>query len=279
MLKHGDMHYIYLIMMPYHYMLHGVPMKSFVWLLCSVFSNLDTTPMINIENSPLMIIAGMETNRKSSPYGRAFLPSEGEWAFDFSMVVALPLIYGINVTINIQQVTTDGDRQIYNPLDIFSRYESSPWYGVKHMLCTFHLVEQQFDNDALNKEVREGIVYQVKNWIRSFTNYCESENEYKLSYKVLIESMNRPDVCESMEPAYPYILDKYILSAWIKNKDKLLYYKRMFLRNINNCTSIPSEVENSSIKQGDDHIRPTMIILTAVQVMTDQYNHRMLVKE
>jgi hypothetical protein len=78
------------------------------------------------------------------------------------MVVVLPLIYRINVIRNIQQVTNYSDRQIYNPLDIFSRDESSPWYGVNHMLCTFHLVEQQFDNDVLNKEDREGIVYQVK---------------------------------------------------------------------------------------------------------------------
>jgi hypothetical protein len=103
---------------------------------------LDTTPMMNIEDSQLMIMAGMETNRKSSHYGRAFLPSEGEWVFDFSMVVVLPLLYGINAIRNMQQVTTDGDRQIFNPLDILSRDESSPWYGVKYMLRKFHLVEK-----------------------------------------------------------------------------------------------------------------------------------------
>jgi hypothetical protein len=54
------------------------------------FFTLDTTPMMNIEDRSFMIMAGMETNKKSSPYGRAFLPSEGEWVFDFSMVVALP---------------------------------------------------------------------------------------------------------------------------------------------------------------------------------------------
>jgi hypothetical protein len=72
-------------------------------------------------------------------------------------------LYGNNIIRNIQQVTTDGDRQIYNPIDILSKNESSPWYGVKYMLYTFHLVEQSFDNDILNKEDREGIVYQVNN--------------------------------------------------------------------------------------------------------------------
>jgi hypothetical protein len=91
--------------------------------------------------------------------------------------------------------------------------------------------------------------------------------------------MNRPDVFEIMGPAYPYNLDKYLLSPWIKKKDKLLYYKRMFLRSLNNCTSIPSKAENSSIKQVDDCVCPTMSILTAAQAMTDKSSHRMLVKE
>jgi hypothetical protein len=115
--------------------------------------------------------------------------------------------------------------------------------------------------------------------MRSFTNSCESKDEYKLSYNLIIEFMNRPDVFESMGSAYSYILDNYLLSAWIKKKDKLLFYKRMFLRNLNNGTSIPLEVENSSIKQGDDFVCPAMSILTAVQVMTGKSNHRMLVKE
>jgi hypothetical protein len=110
--------------------------------------------MMNIEDRPLVIMDGMCTNRKSSPYGRAFLGSQVKWVFDFSMVVALPLLYGNNIIRHIQQVTTDGDRKIYNPLDILSKDESSPWYGMEHMLSTFHLVEQKNDNDALNKEDR-----------------------------------------------------------------------------------------------------------------------------
>jgi hypothetical protein len=78
---------------------------------------------------------------------------------------------------------------------------------------------------------------------------------------------------------YSYILDKYILSTWINKKDKILFYKRMFLHNLNNCTSIPSEVNNSSIKKVEDRVHPTMSILTAAQVMTDKSNHHMLVKE
>jgi hypothetical protein len=66
--------------------------------------------MMNIEDRPLMIMTGMCTNRKSSPYSRAFLPSEGEWVFEFSISVLLPLLYEINVIRNIKQVNTDWDK-------------------------------------------------------------------------------------------------------------------------------------------------------------------------
>jgi hypothetical protein len=140
------------------------------------FGTLDNTPMSNIEDRSFMIMDVMCTDRKSRPCSISFLPSEDQWVFDFSMVVALLVLQGNNFIRNIQQVTTDGDRQIYNPLDILPKDESSPLCDVKHMLCTFHFVEQQFNNDIINKEDRERIVYQVKNWKHVFTNYCESED-------------------------------------------------------------------------------------------------------
>jgi hypothetical protein len=89
--------------------------------------------------------------------------------------MALPLLYGNNVIRNIQQVTTDGNRQIYNQLDMLSQKESSPWYGVKHMLCTFHLVEQQFDNVVLNrKKIEKGL------FTNSRTGYVHSQITVKV---------------------------------------------------------------------------------------------------
>jgi hypothetical protein len=80
-------------------------------------------------------------------------------------------MHGENIIRKLQQVTTDGDSQIYNPLDVLSKDPKSPWFDVVHMLCTCHLVVQKFDNAVLNKTDREGICYQIKNWIRSYTNY------------------------------------------------------------------------------------------------------------
>jgi hypothetical protein len=106
----------------------------------------DTTPMMNIEDRPLMIVAGMTTKRQTVPFGKAFLPNEYRWVFDFSWDVAFPLMYGYNVIRKVQQITTDGDSQIYNPLGALSKDPKSPWFGVVHMLCAFHLVEHVFPN-------------------------------------------------------------------------------------------------------------------------------------
>jgi hypothetical protein len=109
-----------------------------------------------------MTVAGMTTRRQTVRFGRALLPNECRWVFDFSWDVAFPPMYGDNVIRKVQQVTTDGDSQIYNPLGALSKDPKSPWLGVVHMLCTCHLVEQKFDNAVLNKTDREGFFYQIK---------------------------------------------------------------------------------------------------------------------
>jgi hypothetical protein len=59
----------------------------------------------------------------------------------------------------------------------------------------------------------------------------------------------------------------------------MIFHKRMYLRNLDNSTSIPCEIENQSLKAGEDKTRPTMSIVTAATVMTEKSNYRMLVKE
>jgi hypothetical protein len=71
-------------------------------------------------------------------------------------------MYGDNVIRKVQQVSTDGDSQIYNHLDALSKDPKSPWSGVVHMLCIFQLVEQKFDNAVLNKTDIEGLCCQIK---------------------------------------------------------------------------------------------------------------------
>jgi hypothetical protein len=76
------------------------------------------------------------------------------------------------------QINTDGDKQIYEPIDMLTRDPNSP-RNVKHiLLCWFHLVTHKFDVSVLKKADRGAIISQVKNWITSWVNYCETEAEY-----------------------------------------------------------------------------------------------------
>jgi hypothetical protein len=46
----------------------------------------------------------------------AFLPSECEWVFHYVFEVAIPTLIGEANVERINQINTDGDRQIYNPV-------------------------------------------------------------------------------------------------------------------------------------------------------------------
>jgi hypothetical protein len=91
------------------------------------------------------------------------------------------------------QINTDGDKQIYDPINILTRDLNSPW-NVKHVLCQFHLVTHKFDVSVLKKGDRGAIISQVKNWIASWVNYCRNEAEYLKSFSLFTAFMDQPDV-------------------------------------------------------------------------------------
>jgi hypothetical protein len=91
--------------------------------------------------------------------------------------------------------------------------------------------------------------------------------------------MKIPDVFQESSIVLPYILHEYLLKTWKPLKDKMLFHKRMYLRNLDSSTSIPCEIENESLKAGKDKTTPTMSIITAATVMTEKSNYRMLVKD
>jgi hypothetical protein len=78
--------------------------------------SIDTTYGTNRKKRPLLVFAGTDNNRKNFTALRAFLPSECEWVFRYVFEVAIPSLIGEATVERINQINTDGDRQIYNPL-------------------------------------------------------------------------------------------------------------------------------------------------------------------
>jgi hypothetical protein len=82
---------------------------------------------------------------------------------------------------------------------------NSPW-NVKHILCQLHLVMQKYNVGVLKKGDRGAIISQVKNWIASWVNYCESEAEYLKSFSLFTTFMDRPGVKVRLGECHSYIM-------------------------------------------------------------------------
>jgi hypothetical protein len=87
----------------------------YITMFPKVFS-IDTTYGTNREKRPLLVFAGTDNNRKNFTALSAFLPSECEWVFRYVFEIAIPSLIGEATVERINQINTDGDRQIYNPL-------------------------------------------------------------------------------------------------------------------------------------------------------------------
>jgi hypothetical protein len=142
------------------------------------------------------------------------------------------------------QINMDGDKQIYEPIDILTRDPNSPW-NVKHVLSQFHLVTQKFDVSILKKADRGAIISQVKNWTTSWVNYCENEAEYLKSFSSFTAFMDRPDVKERLGECHSYIMDIYIVITWMAKKEKLLFYKRLTTRIFINVLHVQLNMKTS----------------------------------
>jgi hypothetical protein len=176
------------------------------------------------------------------------------------------------------QINTDGDKQIYKPIDILTRDSNSPW-NVKHVVCQFHLVTQKFDVSVLKKADRGAIISQVKNWITSWVNYCKNEAEYLKSFSLCTTFMDRPDIKERLGECHSYVMDTYIAFTWMAKKEKLLFYNRLTTRNFDQCTSCPAGHENSSMKWGEMVVNPQQHMHQAVHTINKKSNSRFTVKK
>jgi hypothetical protein len=78
--------------------------------------SIDTKYGTNRENRPLLVFAGTDHDLKNFTGLQAFLPSECEWVFHYIFEVVIPTLIGTSTVERINQISTDGERQIYNPL-------------------------------------------------------------------------------------------------------------------------------------------------------------------
>jgi hypothetical protein len=116
---------------------------SYIAMFPKILS-IGTTYGMNREKRPLLVFYGTDNNRKNFTVLRAFLPSECEWVLHYIFEVAIPSLIGEATVERINQINTDGERQIYNPLTNCILDKSSPWFGFIHVLCNYHMIDKLF---------------------------------------------------------------------------------------------------------------------------------------
>jgi hypothetical protein len=104
--------------------------------------SIDATYGTNREKRTLLVFAGTDKNMKNFTALSAFLPSECEWVFRYVFEIAIPSLISEATVERINQINTDGDRQIYNPLTSCILDKISPWFGCIHVLCNYHMIDK-----------------------------------------------------------------------------------------------------------------------------------------
>jgi hypothetical protein len=81
--------------------------------------------------------------------------------------VAIPLLVGRSVVERINQINTDGDREIYNPLtNCIVLDKNSPCFGCIHiMLCTYHnMIDKLFSTKVKITDTNRIMVEYCNQW-------------------------------------------------------------------------------------------------------------------
>jgi hypothetical protein len=116
-------------------------------------------------------------------------------------------LLGKEVISRIKQINTDGDRKIYEPLAKLSLDVNSPWYGVKHCLCAYHMIGKLFKTKVYVNNKSKAFVEYAKRWVKTWCNSLETEEEYKHSYHQFLSFMDSDLAKEGFGHVHAQILE------------------------------------------------------------------------
>jgi hypothetical protein len=82
----------------------------------------------------------------------------------------------------IDQINTDGDRQIYNPITNCILDRTSPWFGCIHVLCNYHMIVKLFSTKVKITDINRMLVEYCKQWVKTWCFDLETKEEYDYYY-------------------------------------------------------------------------------------------------
>jgi hypothetical protein len=184
--------------------------------------SIDTTYGTNREKRPLLVFSGTDNNRKKFTALRAFLPSEWEWVFRYVFEIAITSLIGEATMERINQINTDGDRQIYNPLTKCILDKTSPWFGIVYVLWNYHMIDKLFSTKVKIKDINRMLVEYCKQWVKTRCFDLERKEEYDYSYNEFRKFMDSERARTELDHAREQIIDCYIQSSFLPKEHRMV---------------------------------------------------------
>jgi hypothetical protein len=174
----------------------------------------------------------------------------------------------------IRQSNTDGDRKIYEPLNKLSLDENSPWYGVKYILCAYHMIDKWVKSKIYVNDKNNAF---VKRWVKTWCNSLETEEEYKHSYNQFLAFIDSDLEKEGLGHAHAHILEGYLVESFHQKEHHMVKYVRMETGSFEGNTSVQAEHENRAMKSSG-WTNPMFALVRSLDAMLIKTQQRYLMK-
>jgi len=197
---------------------------------------MDVTFGVSAEQRPLFRVSGKTSNNKNIPHFNAFIPSQQRFTFDWLIMDGLPDLLDKNALKKTSIILTDQDAQLVGSLLQNLNMSANCTYGnARNRLCKWHKVDRGYigATDCLAKKPREkDFQSKIVNWLYSFTNDIETEEQEKDSLEQLSmfidvseeEGVNRSLVTatrkfirESFKPYLPLLCQRHFNDIYCGN--------------------------------------------------------------
>jgi hypothetical protein len=177
----------------------------------------------------------------------------------------------------INQINTDGSRQIYNPLTNYILDKTSPWFGCIHILCNYHMIDKLFSTKVKITDSNRMLVGYCKQWVNTWCFDLEKKEEYDYSYNEFRKFMDSERARTELGHAREQILDCYIQSSFLPKEHRMVRRVMNAVRAFDYCTSCQAEHENRSLK-APGGTKPQQNIHRSAVAMVNKAEHRYQVK-
>jgi hypothetical protein len=140
----------------------------------------------------------------------------------------------------IDQINTEDDSQIYNPLTNCILDKSSPWFGCIHVLCNYHMIDTLFSTKVKINDIDRMLVEYCKQWVKTWCFDLETKKEYDYSYNEFRKFMDSDRAKTELGHAREQIMESYIQSSFLPKEHWMVRHVMNAVQYFDSCTAFQS---------------------------------------